>query len=71
MRPKPRKLVQTLTAKEDLVALPNVKIIGRKVTDIDKEIAVGRWKVIEEELVKRGLPVYLNPKDPRNQNPRV
>lgn len=23
---------------------------------MDKEVAVGRWKVIEEELAKRGLP---------------
>lgn len=56
-KPKPRKLVQILEHKDDLVALPNVTVFGRRVTPIDKHKAVGRWKVIEEELRERGLPV--------------
>lgn len=30
---------------------------SRRVGPIDREISVGRWKVIEEELKKRDLPV--------------
>lgn len=56
-KPKPRKLVQILEHKEDLVALPNVTVFGRRVTPIDRHKAVGRWKVIEKELQERGLPV--------------
>jgi hypothetical protein len=41
----------------DLVQLPNVKIYSRRVTPIDKEVEVGRWKVIVKELEKRELPV--------------
>jgi hypothetical protein len=43
--------------KEHLLELPNVKIYDRRITPIDKEISVGRWKLIEEELKSRGLPV--------------
>jgi hypothetical protein len=64
-RPKPRKLAQALEQKNNLVSLPNVKVIGRKVTDVDKERSVGRWKIIEAELIKRGLPVYVS-KQPRD-----
>ncbi|KAK4553556.1 hypothetical protein LTR86_009352 [Recurvomyces mirabilis] len=35
----------------------NVSFVPRKVTMIDREKKVGRWKVIEEELIARGLPV--------------
>ncbi|KAM3074383.1 hypothetical protein ACMFMG_002811 [Clarireedia jacksonii] len=55
--PKPKKLVEELTAKADLVSLPNVSIWGRRITSIDKEQKIGRWKVIEEELKARNLPV--------------
>ena len=37
--------------------LPNVTFSGRRVTPVDREKQVGRWKVIEEELEKRNLPV--------------
>lgn len=36
----------------------NVKILPRRETEISLEKEVGRWKVIERELEKRGLPVY-------------
>jgi hypothetical protein len=55
--PKPRKLVDALKKKEDLLALPNVSVFERRVTPIDKEKSVGRWKIIEQELQKRDLPV--------------
>ena len=56
-KPKPKKLAQVLLARPDLMTLPNVEIFERRHTPIDKEKEVGRWKVIEAELVKRGLPV--------------
>lgn len=46
-----------IEAKGDLTELPNVKLYSRRVTPIDKEKMVGRWKVIVRELEKRGLPV--------------
>ena len=55
--PKARRLIEALAQKQSLFELPNVKIYGRRVTPVDKERDVGRWKVIEEELSKRGLPV--------------
>ncbi|CZT48256.1 uncharacterized protein RSE6_08929 [Rhynchosporium secalis] len=57
VQPKPRKLVEALSQKEDLVTLPNVSIFAKRITPIQKERSLGRWKVIEEELQKRGLPV--------------
>ena len=47
--------------KETLASLPNVRILPRRETPIDKEKRVGRWKVIEEELRDRGLPVLGRP----------
>jgi hypothetical protein len=40
-----------------LVHLPNVKIYAKRQTPIDRHKEVGRWKIIEAELRKRGLPV--------------
>lgn len=56
-KPKPKKLAELLTSKPDLASMPNVQIFDRRHTPIDKEKEVGRWKVIERELQKRGLPV--------------
>jgi hypothetical protein len=58
--PKPRKLVEALVQKEELMNLPNVSIYANRVTPIDKHKSVGRWKVIERELTERGLPVTGN-----------
>ena len=55
--PKPRKLVDTLKQRADLLALPNVSVYSKRVTPIDKEKSVGRWKIIKQELEARGLPV--------------
>ncbi|KAI1025708.1 hypothetical protein LB503_006710 [Fusarium chuoi] len=52
-----KKLAEVLEDQKALFALPNVKVHNRRVTPIDREVAVGRWKVIEEELQKRDLPV--------------
>ena len=59
-KPKPKKLAETLMAVNNSLALPNVQIMDRRYTPIDKEKEVGRWKVIESELKKRGLPVTRN-----------
>lgn len=55
--PKPRKLVDALQQKEELMNIPNVSIYANRVTPIDKHKSVGRWKVIEQQLTERGLPV--------------
>ncbi|KAI9827856.1 MAG: hypothetical protein M1832_004345 [Thelocarpon impressellum] len=54
---KAKKLAQALTTDARLQALPNVAVFARRVTPIDLEKKVGRWKVIERELRARGLPV--------------
>ena len=56
-KPKPKKLAEILLMKPELATLPNVQIFDRRHTPIDKEKEVGRWKLIEEELEKRNLPV--------------
>ncbi|PGH33925.1 hypothetical protein GX50_03246 [[Emmonsia] crescens] len=56
-KPKPKKLAEHLLKDKRLTSLPNVKIMDRRYTPIDKEKEIGRWKVIEEELTRRGLPV--------------
>lgn len=55
--PKAKKLAEELAIDGALAALPNVSVYGRRVTPIDKHKAVGRWKVIVQELEKRNLPV--------------
>ncbi|KAM0440053.1 hypothetical protein ACHAPT_001156 [Fusarium lateritium] len=52
-----KKLAEILEIRSELPSLPNVKVHSKRVGPIDREIAVGRWKVIEEELRKRDLPV--------------
>lgn len=54
--PKPKKLAEQLVT-QPIAAMPNVEIFPRRHTPIDKEKELGRWKVIERELQKRGLPV--------------
>jgi hypothetical protein len=50
-------LADEINQRKELLELPNVTVHSRRVTPIDKEIWVGRWKVIEEELKMRDLPV--------------
>lgn len=35
---------------------PNVQISPKRLTMVAKETEIGRWKLIEAELAKRGLP---------------
>ena len=57
MKPQPKRLTQQLSVAEQIMSLPNVKISQRRITPIHKEKQVGRWKLIERELLDRGLPV--------------
>lgn len=57
--PKPRKVVDALS-QNDLPTLPNVTVKSRRITPIDKEVSIGRWKVIEKELQSKGLPIVGN-----------
>jgi hypothetical protein len=55
--PKPKKLAESLLQKQDLVSLPNVHIMARRETPVDKDKRLGRWKIIEAELQSKGLPM--------------
>ncbi|KAK1675438.1 ribosomal subunit 39S-domain-containing protein [Colletotrichum godetiae] len=55
--PKPTKVAEAIAQQGELLDLPNVRVRDTRVTPIDKEIEVGRWKVIKQELKKRGLPI--------------
>jgi hypothetical protein len=52
-----KKLAEVLDEQKGFSKLQNVTVHSRRVTPIDREVSVGRWKVIEEELRKRDLPV--------------
>lgn len=56
-KPEPKRLAEARQMKEVNLDLPNVKVHQYRQTPIDKEKQVGRWKVIEEELLARNLPV--------------
>lgn len=42
---------------EQLSTLPNVQMYPQKITEMDKDKQVGRWKVIEYALAERNLPI--------------
>ena len=54
---KPKKLSQTPQLQKLKVEIPNVTVHATRRTPIHKEKEVGRWKVIEDELRLRDLPV--------------
>ena len=54
---KPIKIAKALKQSEPVVGLGNVEIFDRRFGWIDRENEVGRWKVMQLELEKRGLPV--------------
>ena len=55
---KPKKLVDAPEMKSLDADLPNVTVHRKKRTSIHKEKRIGRWKLIEDELLQRNLPVY-------------
>jgi hypothetical protein len=40
-----------------LLNLPNVKVSDKRISRVDQEKQIGRWKVIQEELEARSLPL--------------
>lgn len=56
-REQPKKLAERLEQNHTLSKLSNVKVSGTRVTPIDRERQVGRWKVIEQKLLDKNLPV--------------
>ena len=57
--PKPATLTQELQERHpDLRDLPNVTVAPKRVTRGDKEIALGRFKLMQEEFKKRQIPAY-------------
>lgn len=55
-KPKPKRIAEALQTANPVVQLPNVQILNRRHGPIDRDIELGRWKVIKKELEKRGLP---------------
>lgn len=55
--PPPKTLYEQLAADKKLTSLSNVSLAARRITPVDKEKKVGRWKLIEQELRRRDLPV--------------
>ena len=56
-KPKPKRIAEALLNSNQVAELPNVQVLDKRYGAIDREIEVGRWKVIKESLEKRGLPV--------------
>jgi len=56
--PPPKTLFDTLRSQHTRLDSPmNVEMQGRRRTPVDKEKELGRWKLIEQELRERDLPV--------------
>ena len=53
----PKKLAQTIELQRLNEQLPNVTIHPTRRTYVHKEKAIGRWKLIEDELMARDLPL--------------
>ncbi|GAP91473.1 hypothetical protein SAMD00023353_6200550 [Rosellinia necatrix] len=57
--PKPVTLTEELQKRhQGLLELPNVIVSAKRVTRGDKEKALGRFKLMQEEFNKRGLPEH-------------
>jgi len=52
-----KKLVDTPELTKVNQNAPNVIVHSRRRTTIHKEKAIGRWKIIEDELIARDLPI--------------
>ncbi|KAJ4417146.1 hypothetical protein N0V82_006346 [Gnomoniopsis sp. IMI 355080] len=53
----PRKVYEAVQQRGELNKLPNVAVYSKRRTPVDVARAVGRWKIVKQELQKRGLPV--------------
>ena len=54
---KPKKLAQTEQLQRLKAEMPNVAVHATRRTPIHKEKEIGRWKVIEDALRARDLPI--------------
>ncbi|KAI1735689.1 ribosomal subunit 39S-domain-containing protein [Xylaria scruposa] len=55
--PKPATLTEEIQKRHpDLLELPNVTVAAKRVTRGDKEKALGRFKLMQEEFKKRDIP---------------
>jgi hypothetical protein len=55
---EPTKKLYQAEELDELKEASNVQVLGRRRNVVDREKAVGRWKIIEEELDLRGLPLF-------------
>lgn len=60
-KPPPKKLADVLLESPDHTAARNVQMYPKRYSMIEKEESVGRWKLIERELNKKGLPHSAKP----------
>jgi hypothetical protein len=68
-----RKLAQELVDDDRGFGLrdrPNVELKSRRVTRIDQDMTVGRWKITRDALAKKGLPEFWDqvPLNERRRN---
>ncbi|KAI0155107.1 ribosomal subunit 39S-domain-containing protein [Xylariaceae sp. FL1272] len=57
--PKPVTLTQEIQEnRQELVNMPNVSVATKRVTKAHKEEKLGRLKIMQAELEKRGLPLW-------------
>ncbi|KAI1267916.1 ribosomal subunit 39S-domain-containing protein [Xylariaceae sp. FL1019] len=57
--PKPVTLTQEIQLnRQELVNMPNVSVATKRVTKAHKEEKLGRLKIMQAELEKRGLPLW-------------
>lgn len=57
VKEKPKKLSQD-PKMDQLKAMGNVQVHASRRTPVHKDKEVGRWKIIEDELKLRDLPVF-------------
>lgn len=58
VREKPAKLAKTPEFQRLPDISANIAVHSKRRTPVHKEKSIGRWKVIEEELTLRNLPVF-------------
>lgn len=57
IKPQPKKLADERRMHKLNLDVPNITVHPVRQTPIHKDREVGRWKVIEQELINKGLPI--------------
>lgn len=57
LHPESKKLHSTTEMQKIKRNIPNVQVYMNRRTPLHKDREVGRWKLIEQELITRDLPV--------------